>query len=97
MGIKKEWIPEGCRIRLEKTPYVELLSEKELVASYNKSLDEMYRSYSVDLGFLHRREKYLARWSRENTPADNEEKYQSHIRRSFTPAREVSGYKVGQR
>uniref|UniRef100_A0AC34Q2J5 Uncharacterized protein n=1 Tax=Panagrolaimus sp. JU765 TaxID=591449 RepID=A0AC34Q2J5_9BILA len=96
LGIKQEWIPEGCRLRAQKTPYVELLPEKELVASYNKSLNEMYRSYSVDLGFLQRSEKYLSRWSRENTPVDCENSYKRHVRRSFTPVRDVSGYKVVQ-
>lgn len=40
------------------------------------------------------RERYLSRWSRENTPVDSGDRYQRHIRRSFTPVRDVSGYEV---
>jgi hypothetical protein len=96
LGIKEDWLPEGSRLRKERTPYIELLPEKELVKSFNKSLEAtaMYRSASVDIGSLGRSEKYLSRWSRENTPIDSERTYKRYVRRSFTPVRDVSGYKV---
>lgn len=40
------------------------------------------------------RESYLARWSRETTPVDSEERYIRNIRRSYTPVREVAAYEV---
>ncbi|KAI6241511.1 hypothetical protein M3Y99_00309200 [Aphelenchoides fujianensis] len=52
----------------------------------------MYRSSSVDLSFIPRGEKYLSRWSRENTPVDPGDHYKRHVRRSFTPVREVGAY-----
>ena len=51
------------------------------------------RSRSVDLSLLSR-ESYLSRWSRENTPIENISRYESNCRRSYTPVREVAGYKV---
>ncbi|KAI1725380.1 hypothetical protein DdX_02037 [Ditylenchus destructor] len=53
----------------------------------------MYRSSSVDLSSVSR-ERYLSRWSRENTPVDNGDRYQRHIRRSFTPIRDISAFEV---
>uniref|UniRef100_A0A914C400 Uncharacterized protein n=1 Tax=Acrobeloides nanus TaxID=290746 RepID=A0A914C400_9BILA len=51
----------------------------------------MHRSSSVDnLG----RERFSSRWSRENTPIDCTDKYERHVRRSFTPIRDISGYQV---
>jgi len=47
----------------------------------------MYRSRSVDLSSISR-EKYLSRWSRENTPVDSGDRYQRTVRRSFTPVRQ---------
>lgn len=40
------------------------------------------------------REKYLSRWSRENTPVDNEKRYASHVRRSYTPVRDIASSEV---
>ena len=56
LGIKGDWLPEGSRLRKERTPYIELLPEKQLAKSFNKSLDAiaMYRSASVDIGSLGR-------------------------------------------
>uniref|UniRef100_A0A7E4VR47 Uncharacterized protein n=1 Tax=Panagrellus redivivus TaxID=6233 RepID=A0A7E4VR47_PANRE len=103
LGIKDDWIPEGSRLRKEKTPYVETLSERELVKSFdrskehvkeiNKIYDDMYRSRSLDLSSISR-ESYLSRWSRENTPIDSDDSYKRHVRRSFTPVRDVSSYKI---
>uniref|UniRef100_A0A183EE23 NADH-plastoquinone oxidoreductase subunit K n=1 Tax=Gongylonema pulchrum TaxID=637853 RepID=A0A183EE23_9BILA len=42
------------------------------------------------------RESYLGRWSRETTPIDSQERYERNIRRSYTPVREIAGYKVIQ-
>jgi len=53
----------------------------------------MYRSRSVDLSNISR-EKYLSRWSRENTPIDNLDRYGRNIRRSFTPVRDISSYEA---
>ncbi|KAL6728501.1 hypothetical protein Aduo_010271 [Ancylostoma duodenale] len=73
-------------------PYCERLTERELersAMSYRDSI-RIYRSRSVDLGFLSR-ESYLAQWNRERTPVHNQERYMSHLRRSFTPVREIAG------
>lgn len=51
----------------------------------------MRRSRSTDLSNISR-EKYLSRWSRENTPVDCVDRYASSVRRSFTPLREISAY-----
>jgi len=40
------------------------------------------------------REKYLSRWSRENTPMDCVDRYCHNVRRSFTPVRDIAGYEV---
>ncbi|PIO53095.1 hypothetical protein TELCIR_25586, partial [Teladorsagia circumcincta] len=67
------------------------LSEEELEQSqmsYRDSL-RIYRSRSVDLGFLSR-ESYLSQWNRERTPVHNQERYRSHVRRSYTPVREIA-------
>ncbi|VDN50976.1 unnamed protein product [Dracunculus medinensis] len=53
------------------------------------------RSKSLDLNLI-RRESYLARWSRETTPVDSEERYIRNIRRSYTPVREVAAYEMIQ-
>uniref|UniRef100_A0A915EBC6 Uncharacterized protein n=1 Tax=Ditylenchus dipsaci TaxID=166011 RepID=A0A915EBC6_9BILA len=53
----------------------------------------MYRSSSVDLSNVSR-EKYLSRWSRENTPIDSHNQYERYIRRSFTPVRDIGAYEV---
>ncbi|KAI6188027.1 Protein arginine N-methyltransferase [Aphelenchoides besseyi] len=45
--------------------------------------------YSIPRG-----ERYLSRWSRENTPIDSGNSYQRHVRRSFTPVREVGSYQT---
>ncbi|KAI6187990.1 hypothetical protein M3Y98_00305300 [Aphelenchoides besseyi] len=54
----------------------------------------MYRSNSIDLSSIPRGERYLSRWSRENTPIDSGNSYQRHVRRSFTPVREVGSYQT---
>ncbi|CAD6188058.1 unnamed protein product [Caenorhabditis auriculariae] len=83
------------RVRdVEGTPFCERLTEDEI----EESLDKMptynnyrcNRSRSVDLSSISR-EKYLSRWSRENTPVDNDKRYESHVRRSYTPVRDVAG------
>lgn len=53
----------------------------------------MRRSRSADLSNISR-EKYLSRWSRENTPSDCVDRYSSNVRRSFTPVRDISAYEV---
>ncbi|XGW17483.1 hypothetical protein V3C99_002243 [Haemonchus contortus] len=76
---------------IQGSPYCERLSEEELAKSpmsYRDSL-RIYRSRSVDLGFLSR-ESYLAQWNRERTPVYNQERYRSHVRRSYTPVREIA-------
>lgn len=50
------------------------------------------RSRSLDLSLMPR-ESYLARWSRESTPIDSQRAYIRNVRRSYTPVREVGGYK----
>uniref|UniRef100_A0A1I7X7I0 Uncharacterized protein n=1 Tax=Heterorhabditis bacteriophora TaxID=37862 RepID=A0A1I7X7I0_HETBA len=76
-------------------PYCERLSAKEIDKSPMSYRDiyRVNRSRSVDLSFLSR-EKYLSRWSRENTPTDCLERYTRNIRRSYTPVREVSGIEM---
>jgi len=54
----------------------------------------MYRSRSLDLSNVPRGERYLSRWSRENTPIDSGDSYKRQIRRSFTPVREISAYQT---
>uniref|UniRef100_A0A0K0FPK0 Uncharacterized protein n=1 Tax=Strongyloides venezuelensis TaxID=75913 RepID=A0A0K0FPK0_STRVS len=89
IGIKESWIPPGVRLRNEKYPEVELLSKKELL----QSIDRMRRSYSVDsLGIT--REKYLSRWSRENTPHDSCGTYCRTVRRSYSDLRDIGNYSV---
>ncbi|PIO73536.1 hypothetical protein TELCIR_04489, partial [Teladorsagia circumcincta] len=76
---------------IQGRPYCERLSEEELEKSqmsYRDSL-RIYRSRSVDLGFLSR-ESYLSQWNRERTPVHNQERYRSHVRRSYTPVREIA-------
>ena len=40
------------------------------------------------------REKYLSRWSRENTPTECVDRFCSNVRRSFTPVRDIAGYEA---
>lgn len=49
------------------------------------------RSRSVDL-YNGTQEKYLSRWSRENTPTECVDRFCSNVRRSFTPVRDIAGY-----
>ncbi|CEF67755.1 Hypothetical protein SRAE_2000241600 [Strongyloides ratti] len=89
IGIKDSWLPPGSRIRNEKYPEIELLSKKELL----ESIDNMRRSYSVDsLGIT--REKYLSRWSRENTPHDCMGTYDRAVRRSYSNLRDIANVSI---
>ncbi|CAI5444259.1 unnamed protein product [Caenorhabditis angaria] len=93
----KSWeeLARKYTLGLEAAPCVERLTAEEL----EQSLDTMpeYKNYrfnrsrSVDLSQISR-EKYLSRWSRENTPVENSKRYESHVRRSYTPVREISSY-----
>nr|CAD2207525.1 unnamed protein product [Meloidogyne enterolobii] len=51
------------------------------------------RSRSVDF-YNGTQEKYLSRWSRENTPMDCVDRYCHNVRRSFTPVRDIAGYET---
>ncbi|GMR41771.1 hypothetical protein PMAYCL1PPCAC_11966, partial [Pristionchus mayeri] len=70
-------------------PYCELLSRESL----EESMARVARSRSLDLSYLSS-ERYLSRWSRENTPNDCTARFERVCRRSYTPVREISGYKV---
>ncbi|CAI4226606.1 unnamed protein product [Auanema sp. JU1783] len=74
-----------------EAPYCERLSAEELEKSAMSYRDvyRVNRSRSVDLSFISR-EKYLSRWSRENTPTDSTANYERYVRRSYTPVREIS-------
>ncbi|CBG22755.1 uncharacterized protein CELE_ZK1058.9 [Caenorhabditis elegans] len=92
-GQSWEKLARKYTLGLAAAPCVERLTEEELEESletmpeYNNY--RFNRSRSVDLSSISR-EKYLSRWSRENTPVDNEKRYASHVRRSYTPVREIS-------
>jgi hypothetical protein len=90
LKIRTSWIPEGLKVVSQLEPDV-------LRVRFRKTfLDddyEMYRSSSVDLSNISR-DRYLSRWSRENTPVDSHDTYQRYVRRSFTPVREISSYEV---
>ncbi|KAK0417315.1 hypothetical protein QR680_012941 [Steinernema hermaphroditum] len=88
LGLKDSWLPPNTRLQTKPQPFVERLSAADLAMSLR-----IPRSRSVDLGFLGQ-EKYLSRWSRENTPIDSAERYERNVRRSYTPVREVGAYKV---
>uniref|UniRef100_A0AC35UCD2 Plakophilin-4 n=1 Tax=Rhabditophanes sp. KR3021 TaxID=114890 RepID=A0AC35UCD2_9BILA len=89
LGIKESWIPPGKRLAKALEPEVELLTDLELL----KSIEKMQRSRSYDsLGF--RRESYLSRFSRENTPSDSIGAYSRQVRRSYSDIRQIAGYKV---
>ncbi|GMS88681.1 hypothetical protein PENTCL1PPCAC_10856 [Pristionchus entomophagus] len=70
-------------------PYCELLSRESLEAS----MARVARSRSLDLSYLSN-ERYLSRWSRENTPSDCTARFERVCRRSYTPVREVAGHQV---
>ncbi|GMT18774.1 hypothetical protein PFISCL1PPCAC_10071, partial [Pristionchus fissidentatus] len=70
-------------------PYCELLSRESLEAS----MARVARSRSLDLSYVSR-ERYLSRWSRENTPNDCVDRFERVCRRSYTPVREVAGHEV---
>ncbi|CAD5213363.1 unnamed protein product [Bursaphelenchus okinawaensis] len=55
-------------------------------------MTHLFRSRSLDLSHIPRGERYLSRWSRENTPVDPYGSYSRSTRRSFTPVRETAGY-----
>ncbi|CAB3403665.1 unnamed protein product [Caenorhabditis bovis] len=92
-GKSWEQLARKYTIGLTAAPCVERLSQEELEESLSKMPEynnyRFSRSRSVDPSQISR-EKYLSRWSRENTPVDSEKRYASHVRRSYTPVREIS-------
>ncbi|TKR78170.1 hypothetical protein L596_019023 [Steinernema carpocapsae] len=90
LGIKDSWLPPNTRLQEKSQPYVERLLPKELEMSLR-----LPRSRSVELGYFGASgEKYLSRWSRENTPVDSSARFERNVRRSYTPVREIGAYKV---
>ena len=74
-------MPEYHNYRFNRSRSVDLSSISRFVSTTTQSVPTV-PPFS--------REKYLSRWSRENTPVDNEKRYASHVRRSYTPVRDIA-------